>query len=486
MNKTRPNSGSILLISLFFMSILAATGAITFAILQNRYRQVHQTATWQEALLASEAGIDIAVNEMRKELLTPETAWLGWSSAPEGETPPESESGTVYYTSQVLLREGEGGQRSFSRIAVDAPDFLRDASGEQWYRVRSTGVAEIPGGALVAGDKEDLALRKFSLHFNRRATRQEDVQLARPQATRLIEAIVKPVGAFRVAMLGAKAVSMNNQNIVIDSYDSRDSNKSTNGFYDPDKRQENGNVSTNGTLIDAGNAHIYGSAATNGGTVLDAANVTGEIRDDFYQDLFAVTRPNVSPDPYSLGNVSGTAVIDASAGEPSQTVLSTIKLSGTQTLRIRGSESGEPTYAQIIVNGDITMTGQAAIIVDPGVYVRIFVAGDADFAGQGILNPNSPLHMQLYGLDRPTNADGSPQTPGEMKIAGNGGFRGTVYAPSYDLTMVGGGTEDSIYGSFVGWTVNMTGVQAVHYDEALGDAGLISDYKVVSWFEDVR
>ena len=473
-----------MLISLFFMSILAATGAITFTILQSRYRQVHQNATWQEALLASEAGIDIAVNEMRKELLTPGTAWSGWSNSPTGQAIPNASptAGSVYYTSQVLLREGEGGQRSFSQIAVDAPSFLRDASGEQWYRVRSLGVAEIPGGAVVAGDKEDLALRKFSLRYDRRS----GVQLARPQATRLIEAIVKPVGTFRVALLGANTISLNNHNIVVDSYDSRDSNKSTNGFYDPDKRQQNGNIATNGTLIDAGNAHIYGSASTNGGTVLDSANVTGEIRDDFYQDLFAVTRPDVSPDPYSLGNVNGTAVIDANAGDPSQTVLSSIQLSGTDTLRIRGSATGEPTYAQIIVNGNITLSGQASIIVDPGVHVRIFVAGDADITGQGISNPNSPLHVQVYGLDRPTNPDGSPETPGKMKIAGNGGFRGTVYAPSYDLTMVGGGTEDSIYGSFVGWTVNMTGVQAVHYDEALGEGGLISDYKVVSWFEDVR
>ena len=120
------------------------------------------------------------------------------------------------------------------------------------------------------------------------------------------------------------------------------------------------------------------------------------------------------------------------------------------------------------------------------MYVRIFVAGDVDITGQGILNPNSPLNMQLYGLDRPTNADGSPQTPGKLKIAGNGGHRGTVYAPSYEVNIVGGGTDDSIFGAFVGWSVNVTGVQSVHYDEALADGGLISDYKVVSWFEDVR
>ena len=131
----------------------------------------------------------------------------------------------------------------------------------------------------------------------------------------------------------------------------------------------------------------------------------------------------------------------------------------------------------------------AQIIVDPGVYVRIFVAGNVDITGNGISNPNSPLHLQLYGLDRPTNPDGSPQSPGEMKIGGNGGFRGTVYAPMYNLEMVGGGTtnpDKSVYGAVVGWTVRMTGVQAVHYDEALTDGGLVADYKVVSWFEDVR
>jgi hypothetical protein len=73
-----------------------------------------------------------------------------------------------------------------------------------------------------------------------------------------------------------------------------------------------------------------------------------------------------------------------------------------------------------------------------------------------------------------------------MKISGNGGYRGTVYAPNYDLEMVGGGNGDSIFGAFIGRSVRMTGVQSVHYDEALGDGGLISDYKVVSWFEDTH
>ncbi|MEO6436460.1 MAG: hypothetical protein ABIP55_11975, partial [Tepidisphaeraceae bacterium] len=280
--------------------------------------------------------------------------------------------------------------------------------------------------------------------------------------------------------------NMNNHNIVVDSYDSRDTTKSTNGMYDPAKRQEHGSVATNGTLIDAGSAHVYGDASTNGGTVLNASNVTGEIRSDFYQDLFAVTRPTVVATTGTPAAINAATIITASAGDPTQVIVSSINLSGQQVLRIKGAANGSATYAQIIVNGAIGLSGQAQIVVDPGVNVRMFVSGDVDVAGNGVANSNSPLSFQLYGLDRAANADGSPASPGQLKISGNGGFRGTVYAPSYNVTMVGGGTDDTIYGSFVGWRVKMTGVQAVHYDEALGEGGLISDFKVVSWFEDVR
>ena len=481
MHSSKSCSGSTLLISMIFLGVLMAVGGATFTMIQHRYRQVHQNATWQEALLAAEAGVDLAVNEMRKELYDPSHAWGEWANNPDGTSTENSESTTVYYTSKVLLREGEGGQRSYSKISVDAPSFLLDASGEQWFRVRSLGVANIPGGRVVAGDKTDLRLRKFDLITDHRTG-----QPVLPQATRLIEAIVKPVGTFRLALFGVKTIDMNNHNIVVDSYDSRDPNKSTDGFYDPAKRQQNGNIATNGTLIEAGSAHIYGDAATNGGTVLNATNVTGEIRDDFYQELFAVTRPNVLADSGTPTSISGDTIIDAKPGDPTQVILSQINLSGQSVLRVRGAADGSATYAQIVVNGGISTGGQAQIVVDPGVHVRVFVAGDVDIAGNGIINTNSPLNLQFYGLDRPANADGSPVSPGSMKIAGNGGFRGTAYAPSYNVTMVGGGNADTIYGSFVGWTVSMTGVQSVHYDEALGDGGLISDYKVVSWFEDAR
>lgn len=466
---------SILLLAIAWVAILTIAGASTILFLRSKHQEAFQTSSWQEALLAAESGTDLAVNEMRKGLFSPTTAWTGWNRT-DGTTGPLT-SGSSSVISSVLERIGEGGQRSWAEVQVDAPDYLKDASGEQWYRIRSIGYSEIPGGRVVAGEKPDNALRKLSLNTDRRTGQAVPV----PRASRLIEAIAKPVGTFRVALLSNETISMNNHNIVVDSYDSRDPSKSTNAHYDPAKRQQHGHIATNGSLIDAGSAQIYGDASTNGGSVLNSSNVTGQIRDDFYQELFPVRVPNVSPDSGTPGNITGNVTINAGSGNPTQVVVSSINLSGQNVLRIRGAADGSDTFVQIVVTGNISMSGQGAIILDPGVYLRMFVVGDGSISGNGVTNPNSPLHFQLYGVDRPA---GSP--PGYLSISGNGGFRGAVYAPNYNINMVGGGNADSVFGAFVGKAINMTGVQSVHYDEALGDGGLISDYKIVSWFEDAR
>jgi hypothetical protein len=465
---------SILLLALGWMAILAAIAGATLFAIHGKHRQAFQAVSWHDSLTAAESGVDMAVNELRKTLADPTTAWTGWTRS-DGGTGPLT-SGSAFLSSSALLRSyTEGGQRTWADVQVDAPAFLVDQSGEQWFRVRSMGYAEIPGGAIVTGEKPDVQLRKLSLTRDR----WTGAAITRPRASRLIEAIIKPVGTFRVALLSVDTINMNNLNIVVDSYDSRNPAKSTNGFYDPAKRQDNGDIATNGALIEVGNAHIYGDASTNGGAVLNTSNVTGEIRNDFYQELFPVQRPVMTPTAGTPSSVSSATIVNASAGSPTQVVLSTINLSGSNTLRIRGAADGSETFAQILVTGNVSLSGQAGIILDPGVYVRMFVVGDADITGQGVANPNRPLNFQLYGVDRPSGA-----AAGQMKIAGNGGFRGSVYAPNYDISMVGGGSGDSIYGGFVGKNIRMTGVQAVHYDEALADGGLISDYRVVSWFED--
>ena len=474
---------SAVVFALMTAVVLAGIGAGALMVIQNQYRHSHQVSGWEESLQAAEAGIDIAVAELRKTLYDPENAFSGWQTASDDPlAQPDPASGPVYATSFLPNRDTEGGRNSHADVTIEAPPFLVDSRGAQWYRIRAAGYADVPGGTIAVANAQDRALRKIDFRFDR-DTQQA---LAAPRAKRTIEAIVKPTTAFALALFGTNAIDMNNENIVVDSYDSRDPLRSTRGNYDPLKRTQNGDIATNGKVIEAGKAQIYGDASTNGGSVLNAENVHGEIYDDFYQDTFSVKAPVLTPEPGSPATVTSTTVLTASPSQPSEYNLAAIKLSGQNTLRIKGAADGSNTYAQIVVSGDITLSGQAQIIVDPGVKVRIFVRGNADISGNGIMNTNAPLNLQIYGVDRPKNADGTEPAPGIMKIAGNGAFKGAVYAPNYNLEMVGGGHTDSIYGAFVGLNVRMTGVQSVHYDEALSENGLISDYKIVSWFEDVK
>lgn len=467
---------------------ILAVGTVTYSLIQSKYRSIHQTASWKEALLTAEGGIEMAMNEIRMSLYDSENAFSGWArsanpiSGPTSTSPANTGTTTYTFQSSAIMREGEGGQKSWAKVSVDAPQCLIDRSSEQWFRIRSLGIAEIPGGAVVAGEKEDTRLRKLELARDRR----NGARLATPQAARLIEAIAKPVGAFRLALFGTSNVDMTSQNIVVDSYDSRDNTKSTNGSYDPAKRQSNADIATNGQVINAGAAHIFGDALTNGGSVLNAQNVSGEVSSDFFQEVLTVKRPTTSADVGTPLFIKGNATINAKAGAPSNFEFSGITLTGSDVLRIAGAADGSPTYAQIVVTGNFSTSGQARVILDRGVNVRIFLVGDADITGSGFLNSNSPLALQLYGCDRATNPSGAPTSYGYIKIAGNGGFSGAVYAPNYDIEIKGGGNSDNIYGAFVGHSIRLTGVQSVHYDEALGDGGLISDFKIVSWFEDER
>src|SRR5438552_18993127 len=152
-------------------------------------------------------------------------------------------------------------------------------------------------------------------------------------------------------------VDLTNQNIVVDSYDSSDPNKSTNGLYDSAKRQENGDIATDGQLIEAGNAQIFGDVATNAGTVSGAANITGIERTDFYQEPIPVGAPSWSTWNSSPSSVTGTTTINAEATKgsaASRYVLAGISLSGNQTLTIAGNPGGSQTHMEIYVIGNIS------------------------------------------------------------------------------------------------------------------------------------
>ena len=110
----------------------------------------------------------------------------------------------------------------------------------------------------------------------------------------------------------------------------------------------------------------------------------------------------------------------------------------------------------------LTLLGVASV-VGAGIFV---VTGDAaaHYAGPAVL-----ISFVLAGIVAGLTALCYAELAASIPVAGS------TY--SYAL---------AAFGSFVGWFIGMTGIQSVHFDEALAEGGLISDYKVVSWFEDAR
>jgi hypothetical protein len=371
-------------------------------------------------------------------------------------------------------------------VNVDAPaSFVDPANGWQYYRIRTIGTMPITGLPRVADNKQDNRLRKLSLRFERFTNGILAAHaISSPQVSRRIEAIVRPLSSFNQAIMSVGTVDLTNQNIVVDSYDSTDPTKSTNGLYDLAKRQQNGDIATDGNLIDAGNAQIYGDVATNSGTVVGAANITGTERDDFYQEPIPIGAPTWTAYNSSVTNVSSTTTLTASStsgSSASRYQLSSVSLSGTKTLTLAGNPDGSQTYIEIYVTGDISFAGNSQLIVQPGVTAKIYFAGNVDIGGNGILNSNNqPGDLELFGI-QPTNNDSY-----HVSLGGNGQIIASVYAPNHDVTINGGGTNGHVFGSVVGKTVTMTGVTNLHYDEHLGTIGLINNYQIASWFEDTR
>ena len=487
MRRQNPDKvASILVWTVLVIAILSLIAVETLRLVTAKYQNALQTSTWQEALLAAESGIDLAIVELRKSLYPqPNYAWNGWNNPPG--------DGVTGYELTTVPNAGLNGTPMTIEANVDAPAQLIDPTNSwQYYRIRTTGTIPITGPARASDNPQDTKLRRLSLRWERFANGllmthplpTDSNGNPIPQVSRRIEAIVRPVSAFDQAIMSVGVVDLTNQNIVVDSYDSSDPTKSTNGLYDVAKRQENGNIATDGQLIEAGNAQIYGDVATNAGTVSGAANITGVERTDFYQEPIPVGAPSWSATNSSVTSVNGTTTITAGSTQgsaASRYVLSGISLSGNKTLTIAGNADGSQTYVEIYVTGDISVSGTGQIVVQPGVAATIYFAGNVDISGNGVLNSNNqPDDLLFYGIQPPTN------TSEHVNIGGNSQITASVYAPGHDVTVNGAGTNGHVYGSIVGNTVTMTGVSNLHYDERLGSTGMINNYKIVSWFEDNR
>lgn len=470
--------------ALITIAILSFAATSVFYYLTNRNQTTANTGSWQEALVVAESGADIAMSALNASIKNPGTAWAAWSPS-DATTFPKS------YTGVLPAHTGEGNNKMYVSVKID--NSIKDGSGQAWYRIRSSGSTEIPGLRRVGYAPSLLSTsgKKNHSSFLRKVAYKNDATggaLHLPQTTRTVETMAQPVSArvFSRALVVQQSIVIGGSSIT-DSFDSTDPTKSTNGQYDPSKRQTHGDVASNssGNLSDLGNNNVYGNASSNAGVLQGTKNVHGTVYNNYSTTISPVAEPIFSyttSGPSTINSLAAPLTLLAGTqAAPTNYKLSSLNLSGTsKQLILAPPVAGQDSYVNIWVTGDLTMAGSGFIQQLPGVHVTIYVNGDVNVTGSSFDNENGQAaYLTLNGI---TPADGSTRT---FTVTGNGTFIGVVNAPSYALTIWGNG---DFMGALIMLSANLGGSAAYHYDESLGSVTSANNigYKVASWIEDIR
>ena len=144
---------------------------------------------------------------------------------------------------------------------------------------------------------------------------------------------------------------------------------------------------------------------------------------------------------------------------------------GSSTIRIRSpSAPGEGGPVRLFVDGNLTLTGGAQLIIEPGAALEVYVTGRVNLGG-GLVNQNQSPTMTVIEDGQPVviptfSIFSSFQGHDGVRIGGNTQIFASVYAPRTSVTVVGSG---GLYGAVRGSSVEVTGAGGIHYDEALGE-----------------
>lgn len=534
------NEGNVLLCALCTIVIVSLIGA---NILINCTRQYNVTAKqlkgWKEALYAAEAGGDVGFDEVRKALdpiNLPFTA-DGWVTAPS----PAPTPGPAWTKS--ISGFGQGGNLS-TTVTIDK---LTDNTGTlpsttPYYRIRAVGTARLFGLARVSlSDKffaggpnfvansasrgvGDSLLRKIDLKYDHFKATYGDGDgnspatspVANPQVTRRIELIAVPKyyvfsGALRVTNQFDGPGNAGN----VDSYNSANptnpnpsSPKVVNNdipgagvtsYYGPNPSNasyladaHDGDVSVATSTFGEGGP-IWGDVTTNGGNVTHSGyQISGTIDNSV---PFTIP-PLRAPDTTGFATANGGADITATSADPNAPT-GFVYPSLTAPVTIRNGNLTDPltpyAFAKIVVNGDIT----GKITVARGVTAQIFFTGNMRVKARDLDNLNvdegKPIpgagddytvsrvaHMQFYGISPAADVT---QT---IEITPSGNVYATFYAPSADISITG---NPDMFSAVVAHSFTGNGNTGFHYDKKLNAtniAGVVTDYQIASYVEDVR
>ena len=308
----------------------------------------------------------------------------------------------------------------------------------------------------------------------------------RASAKRKVRVLAKRQTPVQFAMLAKGQIDLHGNSVATDSFNSTNSNYSTNGQYDKAKSRDHGDVATNAQIVNglnAGNANIKGHASTgpdgsvaigSSGSIGDKAWVDGNTKGaqaGHVSDDTNVEIPDVVV-PFATGLTPIGGQYPLLTGPTYDYILTNgnyILSSFTGKVLVAGN-------AKLLVNDSFKFTGSDQITINPGASLDVFVAAaSAELGGNGVANiEGNAISFVYYGLKSNTS----------LKFSGNAAFTGVVYAPFADFILGGGGNNaQDFVGASVSKTATLNGHFNFHYDESLASQFPIRRYVVFSWNE---
>jgi len=429
--KKKNAAGQALIGAAILVFVGTAITAGTLVYIKHEQRMAVASAVWADSLHVAECGVEQAINEFYKNVsgLTP---WVGWSNV--------TSNGRI-----KMLPER-------SLVSAASPGGVT-----RWY----SAIADLDTFTITATG------RVSSARFTNAATRAVRVLLA-PDFT----------SPFEAALL-AKSFVKHAGNASVDSFDSEDPNKSTNGKFDPAKRQNNGDIVTictdpEAAIFATGNGTLYGDliAGIGGGVKISGS----------YTNLGAV------------GSGADTDISDVIV--PMSTTLThpAIRMNSAKdsmSINVAGNNDMSVSYIRM-TGGQLTVTGTGRL--------RMYVEGETSISGSATMNivsspPGAPLKVEIYTngdvlLNSCVNETGYAVNLGifgtpncrVVKYTGSSHFTGFMYVPGAAYSFTGSGDFN---GAVVAGTIDVTGTGNFHYDEALARRQLpfLLGYRIQSWKE---
>ena len=434
LNKANETQGSVLMITIVITLLIGLGLASYLSLMRCQHIAGVRSQAWNAALAMAEAGVKETLAQLNPAALLFSTnidrGANGWSLEADG----------MYHAPRRIITSGSF-TNGYYDVAITA-DLLPT--------IYATGYVTIPAlSATIA---------------------------------RSVKVTTATTSVFRGSMAARVNIDLKGNGVSTDSFDSADPLHSTNGLYYAPWRKAAGDVASTDGIINVQNADVRGTLYTGPsgsytmgaqGSVGDLAWVdggtnglqAGHYRNDFNLDFPPVLPPFETAIPPMGGMVSGTNYTWV-LGNGNYKSLGDTKLKSGDTILVSGS-------AILYVTGDFLMQGSSSIVIAPGANLQLYVGGANSTIGT-LNNAGNCATFTYFGL--PSNTS--------VTLAGNDVFLGSIYAPSADLTMSGGGNNRLDYqGACAVNTVGMNGHFNFHFDENLKRQGPVRGYQISSWTE---